>query len=340
MRVRKRPGVVGLFVLIAVGGFASTLALGSARGGILPTLSVPSLPVSVPVTTAPLPPAPPVPPVPPAPPPVRPPAQLPTVPPAPPRLQPAAHAATTSPAGAALPSATPTSTGPAPSSASEHSSPHAASAPRASRARFHTGGPGQRGTTITLNLTAPATVVLLVRGPSPGCGVAGRRVVSLGQGVSHVRFLGRFHGRPLAPGTYGISMVARRGGRSTMLGRLAIAVVPPSERIQRSAARPVFAGCTPSSSAAPASSSGPFAGLGLVLHAAARKVTGAGATDRPEASFRPPTLSVPVLHAPVLPGPPGGGPAWLGVLFYGAVLLAGGAMLMLVLGFATRRWNP
>ena len=102
-------------------------------------------------------------------------------------------------------------------------------------------------------------MVLLVRGPSPSCDLAGRRVVSLGEGVSRVRFLGRFRGRPLAPGTYRITMVARRGGTTTTLGRLAIAVVPPGERVHRSAARPVFDDCEAAGSSF---SSEPFAGLG------------------------------------------------------------------------------
>jgi len=192
---------------------------------------------------------------------------------------------------------------------------------------------------ITFHLTAPATVVLLVRGPSPSCGLAGRRVVSLGKGVSRVRFLGRFHGRPLAPGTYGITMVARRGGTSTMLGRLAVTVVPPGQRIHRSSARPVFAGCQASAGAAASSSPAePFTGLGLILQTAAGKV--ARPPDRPEASFRPPKLSVPIPNMPGLPGSSGGGPVWLGVLFYAVVMLAGGAMLLLVLSFAKQRWNP
>jgi hypothetical protein len=181
-------------------------------------------------------------------------------------------------------------------------------------------------------------VVLFVRGPSPSCGLVGRKVVSLGKGVSRVRFLGRFHGRPLAPGTYGITMVARRHGTSTMLGRLAIAVVPPGERIHRSAARPVFDGCEAAGTAASSSSSGPFAGLGLVLPTAALKV--AGTLDGPRASFRPPKLSVPVPRAPELPGSSGGGPAWLSVLFYTVLMLAGAAMLLLVLSFTKQRWNP
>jgi hypothetical protein len=165
-------------------------------------------------------------------------------------------------------------------------------------------------------------------------------VISLGKGVSRVRFLGRFHGRPLAPGTYGITMVARRGGASTMLGRLAIAVVPPGHRIHRSAARPIFAGCRSVAATGAASSapSEPFAGLGLVLQTAAREV--AGTPEPPKASFRPPQLSVPVPSVPELPGSPAGGPAWLGVLFYAVVLLAGAAMLLLVLSFAKERWNP
>jgi hypothetical protein len=347
MRVRKRPGVVVLFVLIAVAGFASTLALGSAHGGILPTLSVPSLPVSVPVTTAlpPAPPLPPPPPVPPAPPPTLPPASPPpALPPAPPILHGAtppapSHSGSSGSSGSSGAPGSSSGTGPsgAPASASQPSVRNAATGAHVSRARFHTSGPGRRGTTITFHLTAPATVVLLVHGPSPSCGLAGRRVLTLGRGVSRVRFLGRFQGRPLAPGTYGITMVARRGGRSTMLGRLAVSVVPPGQRIEKSSARPVFAGCerasATSGAAAPGAPSEPFAGLGLVLQTAAAHVVG------PKASFRPPKLSVPVPRAPQLPGSSGAGSGWLAVLFYVVVMLAGAALLMLVLGFAKQRSN-
>jgi hypothetical protein len=352
MRVRKRPGVVVLFVLIAVAGFASTLALGSAHGGILPTLSVPSLPVSVPVTTAPFPPAPPLPPppaVPPAPPPALPPAPPPpALPPAPPILHGATPPApppsgSTGSSGSSGASGSSSGTGSsgAPASASQPSVRNAARAARVSRARFHTSGPGRRGTTITFHLTAPATVVLLVHGPSPSCGLAGRRVLTLGRGVSRVRFLGRFHGRPLTPGTYGITMVARRGGRSMILGRLAVSVVPPGQRIQKSSARPVFAGCEPNSArggTTPGAPSEPFAGLGLVLETAAAHVL--GTANGPKASFRPPNLSVPVPRAPQLPGSSGAGSGWLAVLFYVVVMLAGAALLMLVLGVAKQRSNP
>lgn len=213
-----------------------------------------------------------------------------------------------------------------------------------SRLRFHTGGTGRRGTVITFRLIAPATVVLLVHGPSPSCGLVGRRVVTLGKGVSRVRFLGRFHGRPLAPGTYGITMVARRHGSKTMIGRLAVAVVPPGQRIHKTASRPVFEGCGAGAggaagTASASTTSGPFAGLGLVLSTVAPKL--AGLRSGPSASFRPPKLSVPVPRAPELPGSSGdGGPAWLSVLFYGVVMLAGAAMLLLVLSFARQRWNP
>lgn len=339
--MRKRPGVVGLFVLIAVAGFAATLALGSARGGLLPSVTVPTLPISLPVTTAPLPPAPP-PPAPPAPPPALPqappPPAVPPVPPlAPPPLLLRGEAPPPPPASAvpgASGSSSSASTG-APAAASRPASRGVAAAPRVSHARFHTRGPGRRGTTITFRLTAPATVVLLVRGPSPSCELAGRRVVTLGKGVSRVRFLGRFHGRPLAPGTYGITMVVRRGGASALLGRLAVAVVPPGARVHRSSARPVFVCGT----SAPATSGAPFAGLGLVLPTAVKNVPPTTSREHRRPSFRPPELKVPVPRAPALSAP-ALGPAWLVALFYAVVMLAGAALVLLVVSFARQRWNP
>jgi len=184
------------------------------------------------------------------------------------------------------------------------------------------------------HLSAPATVVLLVRGPSPSCALAGWRVVTLGKGVSRVRFLGRFHGRPLAPGTYGITMVARRHGASTMLGRLAIAVVPSGQRVRRSAARPVFSGCEAASS----SSSKPFAGLGLVLPTASKQAQ--PAPDRPKASFRPPRLNVPFPGPPATLGSGGHWTGWLGIVFYLALMLAGGVLVVLVVSFMKGTWNP
>ena len=180
-----------------------------------------------------------------------------------------------------------------------------------------------------------------MHGPSPSCGLAGRRVVTLGKGVSRVRFLGRFHGRPLAPGTYGITMVARRGRKNTMLGRLAIAVVPANQRVQRSSAKPVFAGCESGSGvgAASSSSGGPFAGLGLVVSTAGLKLV--GAPDSPKVTLRPPKLSsVPVPKAPQLPSPSDGGAPWLRLLFYAVVMLAGAGMLLFLLGFTKQRSNP
>jgi hypothetical protein len=131
---------------------------------------------------------------------------------------------------------------------------------RASRTRFSTRGPrSRRGTVVTVHLRAPATVVFSVRGPSPSCSVAGSKAVHGRRGVNRVRLTGRFDGRPLAPGTYRIDVIARRHGSANRIGAISVQVVP-ARRLQRSSGPPPVFFCVPASQALPAALPGPAAG--------------------------------------------------------------------------------
>jgi hypothetical protein len=207
-------------------------------------------------------------------------------------------------------------------------------------ARLHA---GRKGTTILVRLGAPAAVVLLVRGPSPSCSLAGRRVVHLPAGTSRVRFLGRFHGRALRPGTYGITVMARRGGHATRLARLAVEIVAPGKPIRHSRTQPVFDGCGAGSTAAPAPGF-PFASLGLATPASVRELVDAAAHDDPLQSFRPPSLRVRVPALPKLrtlspanlAGSSGGG----GLVLFALLALVVATMGVLVVRFLRETSNP
>jgi hypothetical protein len=127
-------------------------------------------------------------------------------------------------------------------------------------------------------------------------------------------------------------MVARRGGTSTTLGRLAVQVVPPGSDIRRSVAKPVFDGCAE----APSRSGETLAGLGLALPSTAAPAVSA-THDRPHASLRPPRFHVP------LPSPASlasGGFPWFAALFYTVLALLAATLLLFVLRFFTESWNP
>ena len=79
-----------------------------------------------------------------------------------------------------------------------------------------------------------------MHGPSPSCGVAGTKAVHGRPGLNRVRLTGRFNGRPLAPGTYRIDVIARRATGDKRVGRISVQVVPPGTRLHRSSAPPAF----------------------------------------------------------------------------------------------------
>ena len=73
-------------------------------------------------------------------------------------------------------------------------------------------------------LKRPARLVLLVQGPAPSCEQAGRLRFRGTRGTNRVPFIGRVHGRDLAPGVYRITVVAVRASGRNVIGATQVAV--------------------------------------------------------------------------------------------------------------------
>ena len=206
---------------------------------------------------------------------------------------------------------------------------------RASRHRFSTTGPkNRRGTVVTFRLRAPARVVFVVRGPSPSCGVAGKKSVRGQSGVNRVRLNGRFGDQTLAPGTYEIVVVAHRGKAHRRVGKISIQVVPPGSRVRRSGAEPRFR-CT-----APTAQTG-VPGSGLFLSPPSKNH---GSRSQPVADAN--EKSKPTGRSGVLAEPPfhigtgnGGVDVLLALLLYGTLGI-GGAVLLVYLVRTLRSSRP
>lgn len=235
--VKTVRAAIAAAALAFAGGLAGVLTAQALGQVELPTVSVPtlSLPLPLPTTTqAPLPPS--VPPAPPPPP-------LPTVtapapptpPPTPPLPTPPSPPAVPAPSAPGSPGSSSPSESPgsgvsgSTGSADGPRAGYFAAAParprrprsrsrtaritgiRARRARTTKQG-RNRAARITFTLNRPGRVVFVVRGPAPSCRVAGRFSVRGDRGVNHVRFTGRIGGRELPYGTYRIT--ARTSGRA------------------------------------------------------------------------------------------------------------------------------
>ena len=188
-----------------------------------------------------------------------------------------------------------------------------------SRRQFSTRGPkGKRGTVVAFRLRAPATVVFTVRGPSPSCGVAGKKFVRGRRGVNKVRLNGRFGHHRLAPGTYEIVVVARRGDTRKRVGRISIQVVPPGSRVGRGSA-PVF-----SCGASPVTQSG-IPGAGLFV-APPTKERGSPPAQPETKAQKTPSRSGVLAEPPFHIG--GRGTDWLLAILLYATLGLGGAILL------------
>ena len=168
------PAFAGVLTAFALGG--------QARGGLLPTVSLPTVTLpSLPSVTTPTVPSPPKPPAPPSV----------TVPAAPPAAAPV----------------TPAAAAPSPSH------------PAAGRKRGSTHRPGRpKRPSVSFRLRSPAKVVFTAYGPSPSCSVAATRAVRGHRGMNRVPVTRRFGRQKLAPGTYRIVAVSgrRRLGRASV----------------------------------------------------------------------------------------------------------------------------
>ncbi len=208
---------------------------------------------------------------------------------------------------------------------------------RASRRRFSTRGPrGRRGTTVTFRLTAPASVVFIVRGPSPSCGVAGKKSVRGRRGLNRVRLNGRFGGRALTPGTYEIVVVAKRGKTRHHVGRISIQVVPPGSRVRRPGSPPAFRCAAPVAQAS-------IPGAGLFVsppseNRAVRSQPQPATKQRPKGTpGRSGVLNAPPFH---IGTGSGGVDMLLAILLYGTLGIGGAVLLVYVVRFFRGSWNP
>ena len=298
---------------LAVSCAAATAGVLSARA--LGQVGLPPITVSLPTVTlpTPTPPAPvPLPPPPPAPVPAP---KLSAAPvPVPP---PPAVAATPTPTPAPSPSAGISPAAPPPigsppqlgasssatrstSTASRPTGPARVTRLRVNTARVRRTGKQKTAARITFNLTKPARVRFVVRGPAPSCDVVARFAVRGRAGRNQVRFTGRIGRRRLEPGTYRI--VARTGARASrpivvVVGggrverrRCSQRVASPEVTFEQLASTFDVAAPTPPATRSDKSSGG-------VLPAIGRKIG-----ELPEALPRPPLGSV---------SDPEGLPAWL-----------------------------
>jgi hypothetical protein len=188
---------------------------------------------------------------------------------------------------------------------------------------------------VSFRLRAPATVVFTVLGPSPSCGVAGKKLVRGRRGLNRVRLNGRFGDHRLAPGTYVIVVVARRGESHKLVGKISVQVVPPGSRVRRPGAAPVFR-CTSTSTAQTG-----IPGAGLFLSPPSQNRGGGTPQPSPSSDGTP-------NHSGVLAEPPfhigngSGRDLLLALLLYGTLGLGGIVLLAYIVKYFRdpfRRYN-
>lgn len=178
--------------------------------------------------------------------------------------------------------------------------------------------------------------MLVVRGAN--CSVLGSKRVHGTRGVNRVRFTGRVHGRPLAPGQYTIDLVVVRGSTKMRFGAIALEVVPPGSRLTKAQrTEPLVSDCSiainsPTLPVAFASTAGP-----LAASRASFSIAGPGASERRTktgvlgVSLKPPRLPLPVVD---------GAPMWLGVLLLVLFALGVAGLAVYVVRWRRGSWNP
>jgi hypothetical protein len=206
-----------------------------------------------------------------------------------------------------------------------------------SRRRFETGGPkGKRGTVVAFRLRSPATVVFTVHGPSPNCGVAGKKFVRGHSGLNRVHLNGRFGDRTLSPGTYEIVVVARRGAAHKRVGKISIQVVPPGSRVRRHGSAPAFL-CAPASAGGEAG----IPGAGLFVSPPGKDRGGSGSPktqSKPEGTpGRSGVLAEPPFH---IGTGNGGVDMLLALLLYGTLGVGGAVLIIYFVRFLRGSWRP
>ncbi|MDQ3670388.1 MAG: hypothetical protein M3377_08940 [Actinomycetota bacterium] len=312
-------------VLVAVAGVWSSFALGQVPSVTLPTVTVPSVTVSsvtvpsvtvssvtvpLPVTEVPIP-------------------SLTTI------------TGTTQSAGTAVGDVTGQGGGSAgganrggrPRSEASRKNPELHAYPRRFKNRRQPGEP--YGTTLSLWIRNGARVDFFIRRESPDCEFVGSFSYRAHGGVNRLRWLGRFRGKPLPPGTYRITAVASRGSNKLSLGSVRVVIAPPNRTAKN--VDPQASQCTGSEWESPV-------GAGSDGSAAAGRSgeDSDGATEAAQedvagttASSEPPTAGVDVAGpvrdgriVGVLSNPFDDAPSWLQLLLLGA--LAAAILLLLL----------
>jgi hypothetical protein len=183
-------------------------------------------------------------------------------------------------------------------------------------------------------------VVLVVRGSS--CEILGVQAARGLRGVNHVRFSGRLHGRPLAPGRYSITIEVVRGRSRMPIARIGVEIVRPDRRLTRGQrAAPV---------AIPTCRRRPGRELAALVFAGA--VPGVDSLDgvKPtspsaaSAPFKPPNqgsaLGVGAPPRVHLPGSPFSFGWLLSGLLIGVLGVAGAVFVLYTVRFLNGSWNP
>lgn len=187
---------------------------------------------------------------------------------------------------------------------------------------------------LTFRLRRPGTVVLVVRGAD--CSVVGSKRVHGTRGMNRVRFSGRVHGKPLAPGRYTIDLVVVRGSTKMRFGAIAVEVVPPGSRLSKAQrTEPLVNDCSVAitSPALPvvfASTAGPLAASRASFSIGAPGASEGKRTGVLGVSLKPPRLPLPVVD---------GAPMWLGVFLLVLFALGVAGLAVYVVRLRRRSWN-